>query len=73
MPNQIKRAYIRRYSDTGQTFAYIEWANGSRTEGTAHSIQRRMGTPIIFSFGTHMHALFVRAKREGTPLTRETW
>ena len=60
---QITRAYVRRYSDTGQITAYVEWiaqdgATG-RTEGT-------LG-------GTHMNALFSRAAREGVCVESEVW
>lgn len=72
--NQITRIYVRRYRDNGQTVAYIDWSDGSRTEGTArpyiHPKRQHIG---VFSFGRHMHALFARGKREGLKLERETW
>lgn len=76
-PNQmtstsIKRTYIRRYRDNGQVIAYVDWADGSRTEAN-HEMFARKRAPYIFTFGTHMHALFARAKREGLKLQRETW
>lgn len=55
----IKRAYIRHYSDNGQTLAYIEWNDGSRTEGQPEN--------------AHMLALMMRAIRQGLKITRETW
>lgn len=64
--NKIIRVYTRRYSDTGQTMAYVEWSDGSRTEGNARSYSR---API----GTHMQALFDQALREGLKIERETW
>jgi hypothetical protein len=56
---QIKRAYVRHYSDSGQVTAYIEWANGSRTEGEPEN--------------GYMLALMARAQREGLNITKESW
>ena len=69
----ITRAYVRCYSDTGQTTAYVEWSDGSRTESTIRCREGLHGRPNDLTFGAHMHALFARAKREGVKLTRETW
>jgi len=55
----ITKAYIRHYSDNGQTTGYVEYGDGSRTEGKPR--------------GVHMTALFARARREGVSVTRETW
>lgn len=75
MPKQIKRIYIRRYRDNGQATAYVDWSDGSRTEG---SLQRLYYRPLgkggyTVTFGQHMHALFNRARREGLHLQLETW
>lgn len=32
-PLTITRAYVRRYRDNESTVAYVEWSDGSRTEG----------------------------------------
>lgn len=60
---QITRAYIRTYTDNGQTTAYVEWidnkGNTGRTEGKPTS--------------THMKALLDRAKREGVQVEHEQW
>lgn len=60
---KITRAYIRHYSDNGQTVAYVEWiddkGNRGRTEGKRN--------------GLHMRELFKRAKREGLTVEREQW
>ncbi len=64
--NKITRAYTRRYSDTGHVMAYVEWADGSRTEGKARHYN---AVPI----GPHMQALFDRALRDGLTIERETW
>ncbi len=63
---QIVRAYTRRYTDSGQCKAYVEWSDGSRTEGEARSYNQM---PI----GPHMTALFERAVRDGLKIERETW
>ncbi len=71
---QIKRIYVRRYTDNGQTVAYVDWADGSHTEGALkYSANPRRALLSEASFGTHMHALFARAKRDGLRLERETW
>jgi hypothetical protein len=60
---EIRKAYIRTYSDSGQTKAYVEWVdtrgNEGRTEGDPHN--------------PHMQALLARAKREGVTVKKETW
>jgi len=61
--NKIIRAYIRHYSDNGQTTAYVEWSDGSRTEGSVHG----NGT------GLHMRCLMQRAVNQGLTITKETW
>jgi hypothetical protein len=47
----IRAAGVRTFSDTGQTQAYVEWSDGSRTAGDSNN--------------AHMRALLARAKREG--------
>lgn len=59
----IVRAYTTRYSDTGQVKAYVEWSDGSRTEGEARRYDR---VPI----GDHMYALFQRALSLGLTIER---
>ena len=63
MVAKITKAYVRHYSDNGQTMAYVEWIDHKgkrgRTEGDENSL--------------HMAALLSRAKREGIAVTRETW
>lgn len=70
--NKISRVYVRHYSDNGQTMAYVDWADGSRTCGDLHYLDHPHRT-LAPTFGAHMHALFARAKREGLRLQRETW
>jgi len=55
----IRRAYIREYSDSGQITAYVEWSDGSRTEGDRTS--------------THMLSLLRRALNETGKVEYETW
>ena len=64
--NKIARIYTRHYSDNGQTKAYAEWSDGSRTEGDARHYNR---VPI----GAHMQALFERGLRESLKIEHETW
>jgi hypothetical protein len=68
----ITRIYVRRYSDTGQIVAYVDWANGSRTEATLRTFDIGHNRQAV-TFGTHMHALFASAKAAGLRLQRETW
>lgn len=69
---EIKRIYVRRYSDSGQVVAYAEYVNGSRTEAPIRRIDVGRGRWFMVT-GTHMHAIFARAKRAGLRLERETW
>jgi hypothetical protein len=64
--NKIVRVYTRRYSDSGQCSAYVEWSDGTRTEGPARNYNQM---PV----GKHMIALFERAVRNGLKIERETW
>lgn len=70
MIKQITRAYVRTYSDNGQKVAYVEWVDRKgqtgRTEQTLPHCEHRQ-------LGTHMTALFDRAKREGLTVERERW
>lgn len=67
---KIKRAYVRTYSDSGQVTAYVDWTNGSRTEGRVCS---RAGDPPQEPAGEHMRALFAAALRQGLSVEHETW
>lgn len=73
MITRITKAYIRKYSDNGQTVAYVEWIDGKgktgRTEGSEHR-DCCIPTP---HFGTHMQALLDRATREGVTVERQQW
>lgn len=60
---KITKAYIRHYTDNGQTTAYVEWRDAKGKAG------RTEGKPR----NTHMQALFARARREGVPVRKETW
>ena len=63
MIKKFVRSYIRRYSDSGQTTAYVEWIDVKGQSG------RTEGDPR----GTHMRALMDRADREGAPFHYEVW
>ncbi len=64
-PRTIRRAFTRFYSDNRQLNAYVEWSDGSRTEGGAVAPKRPSGL--------HMNQLFDRAKRDGVSITHEVW
>lgn len=65
MARNITRAYTRHYTDNNQITAYVEWSDGSRTEGEALG----QGRPV----GEHMKALFACARREGLKIEHEVW
>lgn len=58
---KFTKAYIRHYSDNGQTTAYVEWQDRrgekGRTEGTEYA----------------MRHLMTAARAHGVPVIRETW
>jgi hypothetical protein len=64
--NKIVRVYTRKYRDTGQVTAYVDWSDGTRTEGPARHYNK---VPM----GTHMQTLFDRALRDGLNVEREEW
>ncbi len=66
--NQISRVYTRHYRDNDALCAYIDWADGSRTEGSA-----KLYHGVRIPDGLHMGALFDRALREGLTVEHETW
>lgn len=55
----IKSARIVHYSDNGQTIAYVEWEDGSRTSGDPDS--------------EHMAGLLHRALMLGKVIEKEEW
>lgn len=63
MITRITKAYIRTYSDSGQTTAYVEWADRKRQTGRTEGKQDN----------THMKALLDRAQREGVTVERQRW
>jgi hypothetical protein len=60
---KITKAYIRTYTDSGQTKAYVEWVDRKGERG------RTEGEPD----NLHMLALLARAQREDVTVERETW
>jgi hypothetical protein len=65
MPVTIVKAYTRHYRDNNQLTAYVEWSDGSRTEGPA--------VEPLQPEGLHMQMLFNSARRFGAPITHEAW
>lgn len=63
MITKITKAYIRTYSDSGQTMAYVEWMDNKGKTG------RTEGKPN----NAHMKALLDRAQREGVEIDRQRW
>jgi hypothetical protein len=60
---EITKAYIRTYTDNGQTKAYIEWVDDKGKKGTTE------GDPE----NSHMKALLDRAKREKIKIETQKW
>lgn len=65
---KIKRAYTRHYRDNDQRSAYVDWADGSRTEGEAEDYHG-----ILLPVGMHMGLLFERALAQGLKIEHEIW
>ncbi len=70
----ITKAYVRTYSDSNHTVAYVEWSDGSRSEAVLRILDLgpHYDRPRM-TFGSHMHALFAAAKANGVKATRERW
>ncbi len=70
---KITDAYVRTYSDNGQTKAYVEWVDykgqAGRTEGDVYALE---GT-LAQVYGDHMGALMARAICMGVEIRREVW
>lgn len=64
----IQRIYTRHYSDNLQNKAYVDWSDGSRTEGEAIDYHG-----ILIPANEHMGALFDHGLRAGLVVERETW
>ena len=60
---KITKAYIRYYTDSGQTTAYVEWKDYKGKQGRSEGSR----------FSTHMVELMKRAEREGITVERQTW
>lgn len=59
---RITAAYIRTYSDTGQTLVYVEWVD-----------RKGSGVTVGRPNNAHMLALLQRARREGVDIERQRW
>jgi hypothetical protein len=62
---KIKAVSVTRYRDNGQTVACVEWADGTTTQGNLKRVDAGPRKGVALTFGSHLHALFARAKREG--------
>jgi hypothetical protein len=58
---KIIKMYIRHYRDNDQRTFYVEWSNGSRTEGRVPAESK------------YMQALFFRGLDDDAPFSYETW
>lgn len=67
-PHTIARVYTRFYRDNRQLSAYVEWSDGSRTEGRAE-MYHGVRVPV----GSYMGALFDAAISKGLKVNHETW
>ena len=67
---QVTDAYVRHYSDNGQTTAYVEWIGSDGGSGLTGG--NLFPCPHVV-LGSHMTALFARANREGIAIRGETW
>ena len=72
---KITRAYVRTYSDNGQTKAYVEWLDHRGRSGrTEADITGRPEDAVMSEcYGAHMGALMARAICHGIVIERETW
>lgn len=64
----IKRVYTRHYRDNAQRTCYVEWSDGSRTEGPAYEYHG-----LLLPAGAHMKFLFDQALKRGMQVGREVW
>lgn len=69
---KITKAYVRTYSDNGQSKAYVEWVDTNGEHGRTEGEAVMQGGRLVPE-RTHMTALFARARREGVRVRRETW
>lgn len=65
--SRITRMYVRKYSDSGQRFVYVEWLDGRGKSGRTGCDAERA------SKNAHMQALIARGHREGVSMERQTW
>lgn len=70
---KITDAYVRHYSDNGQTTAYVAWVDSKgRTGRTEGAVRAESGT-LAQVYGEHMGALMARAICHGIEIRRERW
>ncbi len=66
--SKIKRVYTRVYTDNRSLRAYVEWADGGRTEGRAVYYHG-----VLIPKSEHMGAIFDAALAAGHTIEREIW
>ena len=70
---RITKAYVRHYSDNGQTKAGVEWIDHNGKAGcTEGGVIAKTGT-LAEVYGVHMGALMARAICNGVEIEHETW
>jgi hypothetical protein len=67
-PPTIKRLYTIHFRDNGARKAYVEWSDGSTTEGDAEDYHG-----VLVPTGLHMGALFDRGLAQGLEVQRKVW
>lgn len=72
---KITAAYVRHYSDNGQTKAYVEWVDHKGQAGrTEADITGRPEDAVMSEvYGAHMGALMARAICNGIVIERQDW
>lgn len=68
MANKIKDAYVRHYTDNGQTTFYVEWQSGGRSEAPVKPLGNGN-----YEMGMHAAAWWEAAKREAITIRTERW
>lgn len=65
---KIERICTRLYTDSDQRVAFVDWDDGSRTQGQAQDYHG-----VLVPTADHMSALFDRGLREGLRVERAVW
>ena len=70
---EITKAYVRHYTDNGQTTAYVEWVDHNGQSGRTEGAVRSQTGTIEQCYGPHMGALIARAICNGIEIEDQTW